>query len=38
MSQEQKEEHQSGVSILLGIFGFLGGMVAIMIIIRYLMG
>jgi hypothetical protein len=37
MSQEQKEEHQSGKSVLLGIIGFLVGMVALMIIIQHLM-
>ena len=35
--QQQQEEPQSGKSILLGIIGFLVGMVALMIIIQHLM-
>ena len=38
MSQERNKEYQSGKNILLGIIGFLVGMVALMIIIQHLMG
>jgi hypothetical protein len=38
MSEEQEAEHQSGWSVLLRIVGFLAVLVAIMIIVKYLMG
>ena len=38
MSEEQEAEHQSGKSVLLRIVGFLGGLVAIIIIVKYLIG
>lgn len=36
--QQQQEEHQSGMSVLLGVIGFIGGTVALIILIKYLMG
>jgi hypothetical protein len=36
--QLQQEEHQSGKSILLGIIGFIAGTIALIALIKYLLG
>jgi hypothetical protein len=38
MSEEQEAGLQSGKSVLLRIMGLFGGLIAVMIILKYLMG